>query len=145
MLNPFGRKIKQANVLLSWLIFLLVIAGLIWFLVAKPQPTGKIKSLKIENVKATLKVKDKAWQSPFTYKVAADILNPNQNFDAKKVNYIFEIKDKNQKVLVKKEGTAEVPANEKKTIQEELTINTVSKNVSFQLTKAQWEQITTSE
>lgn len=139
MLTPFGRKIKQINILFGYLILLLLIGGFVWLLVAKPKPIGKTDSLKIENLQAVFKTKEKAWQSPFTYRVTADILNPNDKFNAKKVEYTFEIKDKEGKIVASEEGAIEVLAKEKKTIQEEITIESAGQNLSFQLTKAQWE------
>lgn len=146
MLTPFTRKLKQGNVFLSWIIFLLVIIGSIWLFLGRPEPQGEIKSLKVENVRAILKEKEKKWEPPFTYKVLADIINPNENFNAKKVNYIFEIKDKNQKVMIKKEGKVEeVRAQERKIIEEEVTLQSAGENFSFQLLKAKWERIAKSK
>jgi len=145
MLTPFGRKIKQINILLGWLIFLLLISAFTWFLVMKPQAIGKIESLEIKNLQTILKEKDELWQPPFTYRLTADILNPNETFNAKRVDYVFEVQDKDKKVITKKEGTTEIHAEEQKTIREEIVIEALGKNVSFQLTKAQWEQITSNE
>ena len=55
MLTPFGRKIKQINILFGYLILLLLIGGFVWLLVAKPKPIGEIDSLKIENLQAVFK------------------------------------------------------------------------------------------
>jgi len=143
MLTPIGRKIKQINILFGYLTILILIGGFIWFLVAKPKPVGKIESLKIENVQATLKTKEKTWQPPFTYKVTAEITNPNDKFNAQKVDYLFEIKNKEGKTIASKEGRVDVLAKEKKTVQEEITIESASQDLSFQLTKAQWEMAST--
>ncbi|MFH0987307.1 MAG: hypothetical protein V1841_00200 [Patescibacteria group bacterium] len=140
MLTNFGRKIKQINVILGWLIFVLSLASIVWLLLARPKPTEKIESLKIENLKASLKDTKQAWQPPFTYEAMAEILNPNEKFNAVKISYVFEITDNTERVIVKKEGTVDVLAGERKLLKEELTIPSSGEDINFKLKDANWER-----
>jgi hypothetical protein len=138
MLTPGGRKLKQTNVALGFLTFLLGIAALIWFFVAAPAPTEEIKSLEIEEISAEFQAGEQSWNPPFTYIASAKLRNPNENFFAKKVDFKFEIKDESGKVLSQEKGTTELKANEEKEIQKEISINNKGQDLSFQITNVEW-------
>ncbi|MCZ2845788.1 MAG: hypothetical protein O2U61_04720 [Candidatus Bathyarchaeota archaeon] len=140
MLTPFGRKIKQTNVFFGWIIFLIVVVGFICFLVARPQTVGEIRSLEIKDIQAELKSKEKIWQPPFTYTLTASVINPNEEFSANKVNYIFKVLDDAQRVIAEKKGTIEILPKQNKKVQEEVTINNEGKNFNFKLTGSKWER-----
>jgi len=140
MLTFFQRKLKQANIAFAFLIFPLGIAALTWFFVARPLPEGEIKSVEIEKVEVNIKTKEKPWEPPFAYVVAAKVKNPNEKFFLEKINYSFEIKDENGKVITQKEGTSEIKEKEDKKVQEELNIEKKGQNLSFKITGTEWKR-----
>ncbi|HOK35594.1 MAG TPA: hypothetical protein PLL80_02850 [Candidatus Pacearchaeota archaeon] len=140
MLTPRGRKLKQINVALGFLTFLLAIAGLIWFLIAPSPAPEEIKSIEIKDLSAELKNDEKPWEAPFTYIVTATLQNPNQNFFVKEFDWNIEIKDENGEVITQKNGIDGIKENEEKKIQQEITIDKQGKVVSFEINNLQWEK-----
>jgi hypothetical protein len=138
MLTPFTRKLKQTNVFLSGLIFVLAIAAIIWFFVSKPEPIGEIESLEIGEIKSVLKTKERGWEPPFTYKVSAKIKNPNEKFIAQEIEYIFEAKDEKNTIIQKKEGGTDLGKSEEEEVKEEITLDKPGKNINFNITRVKW-------
>ena len=141
MLTSFQRKLKQADIALAYLVFPLAIAAFVWYFAAIPSSEGEIKSIEIGKVEASIKTKEKPWEAPFTYIVSVSVKNPNEKFFLEKINYLFEIKDESGKSLVKKEETIEIKENEDKKIKDELAIEKRGKNLSFEITGAEWKRV----
>ena len=141
MLTSLQRKLKQANIAFASLIFPLGIAAIIWFFVMVPSPEGEIKSIEIGKVEANIKTKEKPWEPPFAYIVAAKVKNPNEKFFIQKIDYLFEIKDEGGKVITQKKGTGEIRENEEKEIKEELNIEKREQDLSFRITGMEWKRV----
>ena len=139
MLTPFGRKIKQTNIVLSFLVFLLLIAAIFWFFYKKPEPLGKIEGLQITDPQ--IQMKSKGSKPPFVYEVSVQIKNPNLRFIAKNVDYILEIKNEKGEVLTQKKGECELEENKEKKIQEELSIEKPGKTFHFRITNVNWQRV----
>ena len=138
MLTPFGRKIKQINIFLSFLVFLLLIAAIFWFFYKKPEPLEEIKGLQITDPQIQMKSKNS--KPPFVYEVSVQIKNPNLRFIAKNVDYILEIKNEKGEVLTQKKGECELEGNKEKKIQEKLSIEKPGKTFHFRITNVNWQR-----
>ncbi len=140
MLTPFGRKLKQVNVILGFLTFCFGIAALVWFFVAEPKDKVEIKSIEINNLLVEFQSDQEPSEPPFSYKVIASLKNPNEKIDATTVYWEIKAQDENNEIIAQKEGTIEIKGNEQKNIEQEISIDKQGKNVSFRVIKIKWEE-----
>ena len=138
MLTPFTRKLKQTNIFLVGLVFVLVIISAILPLFFKKESTEKIKSIEIGKVKAILEEKTKGWEPPFVYKVSATIKNPNKKFILKEVSYLISAKDGDRNIIEKKNGKIELQSNDSKKMKDSISLDKRGKNISLEILNAKW-------
>lgn len=133
MLSPFARKLKQLNIILCWMIFFIIIGGVIWVLIKRPEGL-EFKPLEMGDVEIKL-IDPTLKEPPFLYEFFTSIKNPNENFIVKELAYLIEIKDEEKKIIVEKSGKTRLVENEEKRIQGELSLERKGKTFHFKLTK----------
>jgi len=136
MLTPFHRKIKQINVFLVFLIFLLIIGGGILFFFFKTKKIT-LKPISIVDFKGEI-----VSQNPLSYLFKVTLENPNKNFKAKSIAYILVLQDEEGKTTTKKEGSFSLKGGEKKTFSIKI-IPQRNKNVKafLKVTNIVWEKL----
>ena len=139
MLTSFGRKLKKINIILSFSVFILAIVFCIFYFTENPEPEGEIKALETKSLAIKLRKDDKQWEAPFVYDFSVSIENANDEFIAKNIDYLLEIKNEKGEVLSNSEKTiSAIEVKSNADIKEEITMSEKGGSVVFKIKEAKW-------
>jgi hypothetical protein len=137
MLSSFHRNLKRINILFFFLLLIFLILNSIFHFIKRREVISP-KPLEIKDFNAKAAVEN----GKITYTLFIKVQNPNENFQAQKINYLFEIQDAQGKEITKlKEDTqcsTILPQNECN-FEKPVTLASPAKSVIFKIENIQWK------